>query len=654
MSVTVTLSEAPERVLAVPIVVVSTVGATSGDYTVMPMSVSFAASETSKTLTFSAAGDGDDDDDESVVLGFDVSGLAGVSTGSPAETTVSIDDDAADVPDVSVRFGLGAYSVAEGASVSVTVTLSEAPERVLAVPIVVVSTVGATSGDYTVMPMSVSFAASETSKTLTFSAAGDGDDDDDESVVLGFDVSGLAGVSTGSPAETTVSIDDDAADVPDVSVRFGLGAYSVAEGASVSVTVTLSEAPERVLAVPIVVVSTVGATSGDYTVMPMSVSFAASETSKTLTFSAAGDGDDDDDESVVLGFDVSGLAGVSTGSPAETTVSIDDDAADVPDIRGGTVVTIARVPDGTVIPDNSSLTVGETVEDGSTFIEGTRALFRLQFEAVGGGPPTGGGVDVEVSYFWHHESPLLSPHGQPTRGLWSLPLVDSWDTEVHIPDNDVGHPDGTATIRITGCWRNGCIIGTPSEITLTIVDDDGGPEAAPPGPPRQPRLACASSGDGYDDTAIAVSWNAPDFVGGAPVESYELRYRETTEFVQNRQVLHEWEYWPDSVAATSTILTGLVAGVHYTVQVRAVNGNGPGLWSESDYHRVGQPDWKCDIIDQLTPVGVVAGQAAFRYSLMSPPQRAVFTTWRCLSGWSEGSVATGGSWSSERWGRCVL
>ena len=58
------------------------------------------------------------------------------------------------------------------------------------------------------------------------------------------------------------------------------------------------------------------------------------------------------------------------------------------------------------------------------------------------------------------------------------------------------------------------------------------------------------------------------------------------------------------------------------------------------------------------PVGaencVVAGEAAFRYSLMSPPQRAVLTTWRCLSGWSGGSVATGGRWSSERWGRCVL
>ena len=51
---------------------------------------------------------------------------------------------------------------------------------------------------------------------------------------------------------------------------------------------------------------------------------------------------------------------------------------------------------------------------------------------------------------------------------------------------------------------------------------------------------------------------------------------------------------------------------------------------------------------------VVGGQAAFRYSLMSPPQRAVLTTWRCPSGWSGGSVATGGSWSSERWGRCVV
>ena len=62
-------------------------------------------------------------------------------------------------------------------------------------------------------------------------------------------------------------------------------------------------------------------------------------------------------------------------------------------------------------------------------------------------------------------------------------------------------------------------------------------------------------------------------------------------------------------------------------------------------------------IRDLRPVGagncVVAGQAAFRYSLMSPSQRAVLTAWRCRSGWSGGSAA-GGRWSSERWGRRVL
>ena len=40
------------------------------------------------------------------------------------------------------------------------------------------------------------------------------------------------------------------------------------------------------------------------------------------------------------------------------------------DAAGRTVVTLVHVPDGTVIPDNSTLTVGETVEDGSTFTEG--------------------------------------------------------------------------------------------------------------------------------------------------------------------------------------------------------------------------------------------------------------------------------------------
>ena len=47
------------------------------------------------------------------------------------------------------------------------------------------------------------------------------------------------GVSEGSTKETVVSITDD--DVPDVEVDFGAATYTVAEGSTVVVKVTLSD-----------------------------------------------------------------------------------------------------------------------------------------------------------------------------------------------------------------------------------------------------------------------------------------------------------------------------------------------------------------------------------------------------------------------------
>ena len=409
-------------------------------------------------------------------------------------------------------------------------------------------------------------------------------------------------MTAGTTSTTTVTITDN--DDPLVAVSFGASSYTVGEGSTVSVEVKLNQDPERMCVIPITATPGDGATTADYSGVPQDVTFNSGETQKSFVFTAETDTDDDHGESVRLSFGSMPDAGMSEGSPSEARVTITDDERQSPgdNVGGsGTVVTITRVPDGTVIPDHSSLWVGETVEDGSTFVEGTRALFRLEFEAVGGGPPVGDGVDVELSYGWRHDSPLVTTHGQVVRTKLSLLWAEVWDTAVQIHDNDVGHADGTVTIRITGCSRSGCIIGTPSELTLTIADDDGGPEAAIPGPPSVPRLVCAPSGDGYDDTGIAVSWKAPNFVGGAPVESYDLRYRESSRFVGGRLIDHAWESWAHGVAATSATITGLVTHAKYMVQVRAVNGTGPGLWSEPWYFVVGPPHEICEIIDQLTP-----------------------------------------------------
>ena len=267
------------------------------------------------------------------------------------------------------------------------------------------------------------------------------------------------------------------------------------------------------------------------------------------------------------------------------------------DAEGRTVVTLVHVPDGTVIPDHSTLSMGGTVVDGSNFSEDEEVFFRLLFSAAGGGPAPGG-ADVELSFFWHHESPIVPTSGQVSRIVLSLPRVDVWDSAVQILDNTVGNPDSTLTIRITGCERNGCVIGEPSEITVTIADDDGGPAAAPPGRPASPVVLCPDRGHSAQDTGLKVIWEAPDFVGGAPVEHYELRYRQW-QFVDDEFAYGDWQIWPHSVTTTHTTITGLETDTAYGVQVRAANANGSGEWSFEGTHRTGEPDYSCDILDEL-------------------------------------------------------
>ena len=162
------------------------------------------------------------------------------------------------------------------------------------------------------------------------------------------------------------------------------------------------------------------------------------------------------------------------------------------DREGRTVVSLVRVPDGTTVRD------GSTVADGTTFAESDKARFRILMSAA----DLVGGADVELSFDWD-PSPLS---GQISRIVLSLPRVDVWDSSVQIRDDDIANADGTVTARITGCERNGCLVGAPSEITLTIADDDGGPAAAPPGRPDALRLLCPSPSTGFEQTGLEARW----------------------------------------------------------------------------------------------------------------------------------------------------
>ena len=325
VSVEVELSSDPKSTITIPITAMGEGGATSADYSV-PQSVTFNRGETTKTVTFTATQDTVDDDGESVKLVFGSMPHSGVSSVTPNETTVSITDD--DDPFVTVQFGASDYTVAEGRTQTVTVGLDVDPERTVIIPIETMGEDGATSADYSV-PASVTFNSGDTSKTITFTAVDDTVDDDDESVLLAFGTMPDERVSPGTTDEVTLDITDD--DDPFVTVQFGATGYTVAEGGTQTVTVSLNADPERTVIIPIETRDRGGATSADYSGVPSSLTFNSGDMSKSFTFTATQDTVDDDEESVLLEFGTMPDNRVSPGATDQVTLEITDD--DHPEVQ---------------------------------------------------------------------------------------------------------------------------------------------------------------------------------------------------------------------------------------------------------------------------------------------------------------------------------
>ena len=314
--VTVELSADPERTVVIPLVATGQEGADAADYTV-PTGVTFDSGEMSKTITFSATHDTVDDDDESVKLSFGAMPDPRVNPGATDEATITITDD--DDPFVEVQFAQNSYTVPEGGTQAVTVTLSADPERTVDIPLVATAQGGADITDYSV-PLIVTFSMGQTYASVTFTATHDTVDDDNESVRLAIGAILPARVSRGATNETTVSIADD--DDPHVTVMFAQAGYRVVEGETVAVRVTLSADPERTVTIPLVATGQVGATTDDYSGVPEDLTINAGETSKTFEFMATADETSDTGESVKISFGTSLPSRVTEGTPNEATVTI--------------------------------------------------------------------------------------------------------------------------------------------------------------------------------------------------------------------------------------------------------------------------------------------------------------------------------------------
>ena len=126
--------------------------------------------------------------------------------------------------------------------------------------------------------------------------------------------------------------------------------------------------------------------------------------------------------------------------------------------------------------------------------------------------------------------------------------------------------------------------------TITVVVEDVEELPTQPGTPTR---------DGSGTDFVNIEWTAPIYAGPT-ISGYDVQYREEGTSV--------WSDWPHTATATRAEITGLIWDTGYEFQVRGVNDDGVGPWSDTLEVTTDTID-DCDE-DTTTVCSVAAGSSA--------------------------------------------
>ena len=347
---------------------------------------------------------------------------------------MSITDDG-EVP-VTVSFGAGTYTVAEGETQAVTVTLSADPERTVVIPITHTPQGGADSpADYSGVPANVTFITGQTFMSFTFRAIQDEVDDDDERVLLGFGTLPPA-VSLGTTTQATVSItDDDTAAIvlskTDLTVMEG-------DAAGSSYTVKLATQPTGEVTVTISGHAGTDLSLSGTTLSSDMLTFTVDnwDDAQTVTVKAGQDADGAND-TAKLTHTASGGDYASITKDLPVTVTDDDTAA--------------------IVLSETDLTVTEGDAAGSSY-------------TVKLATRPSGSVTVSIT---GHDGTDLTPVGTTLTSNMLTFTVDNWNTAQTVTvkagqDDDGANDTGTLTHTASG----GDYASITKDLPVTVTDDD--------------------------------------------------------------------------------------------------------------------------------------------------------------------------------------
>lgn len=411
------------------------------DYVSASGTLTFAVGEIEKVVDVTVNGDALDEPDEILALSLTNPTFALLLD---ADAVGTIQDD-----DATPTVGTSPVTAAEGtggtSTATVTIALSAASGRAVDVTYATTAGTAAAGTDFTAASGTLSFAPGELSKTVTITVAPDALDEDDETLTL--DLSSPSNATLGQ-AQALITLTDD-----DASPTLSVGNGSISEGntgsASLSLNVTLSAASGRAVSVSYMTADGTAAAGSDYTSASGTLTFAAGETTRSISLAVIGDTASENDETFVLNLSnpVNATLAVSQG-----TATILNDDTPLPALS----IASSSVTEGNSGTVNLSFTVTLSAASASAV---TVRYDSADGTAVSTGAAAAGGMDYSAS-----SGTLTIPAGQTTG-------------TISVPVNGDAVFEANETLTMTLSSATNANIATP-QATGTINNDEAAPTLA--------------------------------------------------------------------------------------------------------------------------------------------------------------------------------
>jgi chitinase len=409
----VSLSQASTSAVTVHYATADGSAKAGSDYGAVSGTLTFAAGQTSRTISVPILGDTTIESNEGFTL--NLSSPSGATLARATATgTILNDDPAASRPTLSVADALVLEGNSGTQDLAFTVTLSAASATPVTVAYATANGTATAGSDYTAASGTLTFAAGQTSQVVHVKVAGDTTREYNETLTLAL--SSPSGVTIADGTATGTILNDDA------RPTLNIGNASFAEGSASApghgtFIVSLSQASGLTVHIQYTTADGTAVAGTDYVAQAGTLTFKPGETQKTVQVTAIGDGVADPDKTFSVTLSSPSGAAVSQATGSGTILNDDSKPPPLPSLSIG----------------NTTVTEGGAGETGWFSTRGNQIV-------DGAGNP----VEIAGVNWFGFESSTLAPHG-----LWARGYKDMMNQMVQLGFNTIRLPFSSEMLHST-------------------------------------------------------------------------------------------------------------------------------------------------------------------------------------------------------------